>query len=206
MAGNNLSQTQPPYPTYAPPNQTYSYSQQGWQNQQQWNQQQWNQQQQPQFAYRPPVYNAIQMPSPAEKRRRQCTRIYFAFRQATIALSIVLIFLNVSIYVNGRARRYIGQDTPPTAEVYLNLWLSVPLAGAVSLWYFVSLVTNRGRRSGRGPPTRLAACVDLIFALGATACFIFTIFVISRKNQRGYYGYPYAYYDGIMAFCLGALA
>ncbi|CCT67496.1 uncharacterized protein FFUJ_13712 [Fusarium fujikuroi IMI 58289] len=141
-----------------------------------------NQQQQPypNQQYPPPQYNAPPQygyyqaqPAPYRRTPRQNFAVVTA-RQLNIAIPVVIIIL--SIWWSLRSQ-ICPSDVPIGHECSWMLWTALPVSITSLLWAVVmNISARRANHSMSHVPAIVNTIVQLILALGATACFAILIY------------------------------
>ncbi|KAH7245822.1 hypothetical protein BKA59DRAFT_176353 [Fusarium tricinctum] len=157
----------PPYP--------YAYGNQQQQTQQQY--QQYPPEQQPQhnappaYGYYPP-YQA-QQPAPYRRAPRQNYAVVLA-RQLNIGLPIAIVVL--SIWWSFRSQ-VCPSNAPVGHECSWMLWTTLPVAIVSAIWAIIMNISGRrATHSMSHIPPIPNTIVELILALGSTACFAILIY------------------------------
>ncbi|KAH7178009.1 hypothetical protein DER46DRAFT_144260 [Fusarium sp. MPI-SDFR-AT-0072] len=124
----------------------------------------------PQYGYYPP-YQA--QPAPYRRTPRQNFAVVTA-RQLNIAIPVVIIIL--SIWWSLRSQ-ICPSDVPIGHECSWMLWTALPVGIASLLWAVVmNISARRANHSMSHVPAIVNTIVQLILALGATACFAILIY------------------------------
>ncbi|KAG5774251.1 hypothetical protein H9Q72_000319 [Fusarium xylarioides] len=124
----------------------------------------------PQYGYHPP-YQA--QPAPYRRTPRQNFAVVTA-RQLNIATPVVIIIL--SIWWSLRSQ-ICPSDVPIGHECSWMLWTALPVAIASLLWaVMMNISARRANHSMSHIPAVVNTIVQLILALGATACFAILIY------------------------------
>ncbi|KAL6923863.1 hypothetical protein FSHL1_001114 [Fusarium sambucinum] len=159
--------------------QDYSYGNQQQQYQQQYQQYPPHQQQYPpQYNAPPPTYTYYQTQQPYQRSPRQNWAVTTA-RSFNIAVPVVIIILSIWWSIR-------SQTCPDNVPCSWRLWAALPVACVAAIWSVViNISVRRATHSMSSVPPTVNAVMELVIALGATACFAILIYHLENYQVWG---------------------
>ncbi|KAM0427790.1 hypothetical protein ACHAPT_007247 [Fusarium lateritium] len=153
----------------------------------------------PPYGYYPPYQQPhVVVTPPRQDRRRSCaTFIVSTARQFSLIIPFVIVIL--SIWWSFRYE-VCPDDAVVGHPCSWLLWLSLPIAIASALWSIIMIISaRRALHHMSHVPSPVNVAVQLVLALGATACFALLLYHMETYN------YWSRYTEGGMAALLAML-